>query len=125
MPQAEKLNTTNRRTLLATLAAAVPAVIVGAPIAAAALADQPTPAKPEMSFKDGHDWLAEVMLSVPIAAVAQNDSHVVYSVRVPLEALLGRYPYPCPAMANEKFQADIVAYVAARIRELTVPAALA
>jgi hypothetical protein len=66
------------------------------------------------------------MLQVNIAAIAENDQHVLYTVRVPREALLGSDPYPCPAMGDEKFCADVAAYLAARIRELTAePAPLA
>jgi hypothetical protein len=116
MPEAEKLNTTSRRAFLSTMAVAVPAVVAGAPIAAAALADPPAQAK---SMKDGMDWLANVMLSFPISGVAENDEFVVYSVRVPREAFLGSDPYPCPQLGDEKFAADVVAFMAARVRQLT------
>jgi hypothetical protein len=103
MPKANDCNTTNRRAFLTTMAAAVPAVVAGAPIAAAALADSPARAKPEISLKDGIDYFANMMLMVPISAIAENDQFVVYTVRVPREALLGSDPYPCPALGDEKF----------------------
>jgi hypothetical protein len=69
------------------------------------------------------DRLCDEMLTVPLAAIAEGDQHVLYTVRVPREALLGSDPYPCPAMDDEKFTADVVAYLAARIRELSAPLA--
>jgi hypothetical protein len=125
MPQTEKLDTTSRRSLLATLAAAVPAAVAGAPMAAAALADQPAQAKPEINLMDGANWLANAMLTVNIAAIGQDDKHILYTVRVPREALLGSDPYPY-GLTDERFCADVAAFMAARIRELTPqPAPLA
>ena len=126
MPKAGKLNIENRRSVLATSAAAVPAVVTGAPMAAAALADRPAQAKPQINYQDGIDWLKNAMISVPLCHLAENDEHILYSVRVPRAAFLGSDPYPVPGLADERFCADVAAYLAARIRELTAePAPLA
>jgi hypothetical protein len=53
---------------------------------------------------------------VNISAIAENDHYVLYAVRVPREAL-GPDPYPS-GMADDKFGADLAAYIAARIREI-------
>jgi hypothetical protein len=73
------------------------------------------------------DLFANLLLQVHLSEIAENDHHVLYTVRVPREALLGSDPYPTPGLADEKFCADVAAYLAARIRELTAlePAALA
>jgi hypothetical protein len=57
------------------------------------------------------------LLQVNISAIAENDQYVLYTVRVPRESL-GENPYPCPGLADEKFCADVAAFVAARIREM-------
>jgi hypothetical protein len=88
----------------------------GPPKAAAALADPPAGLKAEMSLKEAIDYFGNMMLEVNISAIAENDQHVLYTVRVPRESL-GPDPYPC-GLADEKFCADVSAFMAARIREL-------
>jgi hypothetical protein len=103
MPKANEVNITSRRSFVTTMAMAVAVpTVAGAPMAAAP-ADQPARTKPEISLKDGIDYFANMMLMVPISAIAENDQFVVYTVRVPREALLGSDPYPCPALGDEKF----------------------
>jgi hypothetical protein len=116
MPNAANKNTTSRRDFLSTLAVAVPTVVAGAPMAAAALADQPARAKEGTSPTEAIEQFANMLLMVNVATVAEDDQHVVFSVRVPRQALR---PDPYTAgLADEKFGADVAAYLAARIREL-------
>jgi hypothetical protein len=111
MPQAEESNNTNRRAFLATMAA-VPALVAGAvPMAA----DHPV--SPHSDMRAGIDWLANVTLGVNIACIAENDEHVVYSVRVLPREALGPEPYPL-GMTDDAFGEDLAALVAARIRQI-------
>jgi hypothetical protein len=118
MPKAKEFNTTNRRAFLSTMAVAVPAVVVGAPMAAA-LADYPAGAKADRDPRAAIDQFANALLMVNVAAIAENDQHVVYSVRVPREAL-GSDPHRLlgARLADDKFGADLAAWMAARIQQI-------
>lgn len=111
MSKAKKQNITNRRTLL-TMAAAVPAVIAGAPMATAALADRP--AKAAFDPRVLLELLAEQDLTVNISTAAENDQYVVYSVRVPREASLD-HDHLVALGDDAKFGADLAAWLAARV----------
>jgi hypothetical protein len=101
-----------RRAFLATMAVAIPAVAGAVPMAAVAA----HPVSPHPDLKAGMDWLGNLTLQVNIAGIAEDDDYVVYSVRVPREAL-GPEPYPL-GMADVKFGEDLAALVAARIRQI-------
>jgi hypothetical protein len=114
MPKADEFNTTNRRAFLS-MAVAVPAVVAGLAPAAAALADHPAGAKADP--RATIDQVANELLKVNIAAIAENDQHVVYSVRVPREALVPD-PYRLGGLNDDKFGADLAAWIAARIQQI-------
>jgi len=118
MVKAAQSNTTSRRDFLSTIAVAIPTVVVGAPMAAAALVDQPARAKEGTSPREAIDYFANMLLTVDISAIAEDDQYVLYTVRVPREALGAADPYPYPGLADRELCADVAAYLAARIREL-------
>jgi hypothetical protein len=104
---------TNRRAFLSTIAVAVPAVIAGAPMAAAAPADR---AAGLWTFTGALDYFAGMLRPFPICAIAETDQYITFAVRVPRESL-GPDPYPA-ALADDKVGAEIAALVAARIRQI-------
>src|ERR1700738_5344560 len=66
------------------------AVVAGAPPVAAAPADHPAGAKADP--RATIDRFGNELLKVNIAAIAENDQHIVFAVRVPRE-ILGPNPY--------------------------------
>jgi hypothetical protein len=93
------------------------AVVAGAAPMAAAPADRPAGTKAERDPRAAIDQFANELLKVNIAAINENDQYVVYSVRVPREAL-GPDLYRLGGLDDDKFGADLAAWIAARFQQI-------
>jgi len=108
MPKATDTNIMNRRALL-TMAVTVPAAaaVAAVPMAAAAPADHAHVVKVAI------DRIADQLLTVPIATIAENNEHIVFAVRLPREAL-GPDLDLVGLAADPKLGADLAEMMAAR-----------
>jgi hypothetical protein len=66
-----------------------------------------------------------MLLQAQISEIAEDDQYVLYAVRVPREIALSHADLLLvDRLADDRFGADLAAYMAARIQELTDPAPL-
>jgi hypothetical protein len=129
MPEAEKSNIT-KCAFLSTMAVAGTAVVAGAPLAAAALADPAAKAggDPQSNAavgwetRDPKAWIDrffEMLLAVNISEIAESDEHVLYAIRVPREVALSNNDLlAVDRLADDTLGADLAAWLAARIQPI-------